>query len=852
MSTSIPSTPHNQKRDSKSGPIANVISTLRKDNRDQLLSLLSLDPQSNDVQQKMMVQDFNTSSSSSGMMNDEIQGNINHRQRLIFATDSLRKLLLYHTLFHHDRQSSSKQKRSTGNKIRTTYAHLTHEELALGLDAFNPYGIVNTRILFPNNNNTTSHNHNHNMTANGKNKHNGESSVFNIEHDLIQDADSGAISVILYFILPLPDHVKAVCKIIQSYTSQIKSSTTNATSTKIKHRIIFLSRCTKLCTQILYNENILPLPEYNNDNIVLNKKTTGVSSSSTTAAAAAAVGSTATTNLVNLQKNIVVHTLDIDLIPIEDDILTLLDSSTVMKDVSSIHGIPSSHVNCIASSIMKIQTIANSNNNHTNDNDGGKALNPNGFIPRIQSFGRVSESVVKRCFDLRLEEYYFSCMNSNNDKNGIDGEGNDSQYNRNQYNASSGDIQAMMVLDRRVDLVTPMLTPLTYEGLLDDVLSIETGILHVKTDIINPPDEEEDSGSRNDKSSLSNRSKGSKEKPPYTLLPLNDQDTLYVEVRDQHVEKFGSFLQEQAKALKESHANFSNKDKDLTEIHQFVKQIPIFTQNLKSLTHHIHLAELIKHTTIQSEFRQRWQLERSIVESESCFDAIEDLIASHYNVWRVLRLLCLHSLTNGGIKTSKLDALKREVVQTYGYEFVFLLQNLESIGLLRKKDTLWDTSSSSAYGTLRKQLQLIQPDVDPLNPDDVSYVSSGYAPISARIIQTSMRGWSGKEESLKELPGRGIDVDQKYPPEEYNVAMKQKVGSSLGEWAKQLKSNPGPHTDNGRQQKKPVLLVYFVGGITYAEIAAIRFMSKRSSFPYQIVCCTTKIINGTTLLQSLI
>ena len=61
------------------------------------------------------------------------------------------------------------------------------------------------------------------------------------------------------------------------------------------------------------------------------------------------------------------------------------------------------------------------------------------------------------------------------------------------------------------------------------------------------------------------------------VLGVHAGDTLFAEVRDQHVEKFGSFLQNQAMALKESHANFTNKGtkKDLSEIHQFVKQIPV-------------------------------------------------------------------------------------------------------------------------------------------------------------------------------------------------------------------------------------------------------------------------------------
>ena len=894
----IPSTPHNQKRDSQSGPVPNLISTLRHDNRDQLIALLKLDPHSNDVSLAMTAPDTSTTSNSNGVgVRSDVstaaghaQQPIAHRQRLVFATDSLRKLLLYHTLFQPDH--NQKKNAAKRGMTKTSNSHLNHDELALGLDAYNPFGIVNTRILFPNNHitgNTTlplhsdviSNNgggggiHGANgefmttstttnmqgtetiynpLSSNSSGKNNHPSSLFNIHHDLIHDENGGkdAVSVILYFILPLPDHVKAVCKIIQGYTHESSTSipsrrknsfpTNNPfeqqqqqqqSNQKVKHRIVFLTRCTKLCTQILYNENILPLPEYNNDNIGSSNHHRHHHNTSSV--------------LVNIQKNVVVHDLDIDLVPIEDDILTLLDTSCVLKDVSSINGIPSMHVNSVASSIMKIQSICNNDD----DGDNSSVDDGMGYIPRIQTFGKISESVLRRCFDLRREEYYDISMSTSNKENYEDESGCDQKY------YGGGDIQAMMIIDRRIDMVTPMLTPLTYEGLLDDALSIETGILHVKTDIISPPEDEDDSNKSKTDSigSLSRQTKKSdkKEKPFFTLLPLNDQDTLYVEVRDQHVEKFGKFLQEQAKALKESHANFSNKDKDLTEIHMFVKQIPIFTQNLKSLTHHIHLAELIKHTTMQSEFRQRWQLERSILESESCFDAIEDLIASQFNVWRVLRLMCLHSLANGGIKSSKLDTLKRDVVQTYGYEFVFLLQNLETIGLLRKKDTLWDTSSSSAYGTLRKQLKLIQPDVDPNDPDDVSYVSSGYAPISSRIIQTAVEGWTGKEDVLKELPGRVIDVEQKYPPEEYGAALKRSIGSPLGTWVKQLmKLRKQAIEFEHTQKKKPVLLVYFVGGVTYAEIAAIRFLSKRSGFPFTIVCCTTKIINGTSLLQSLV
>ena len=48
------------------------------------------------------------------------------------------------------------------------------------------------------------------------------------------------------------------------------------------------------------------------------------------------------------------------------------------------------------------------------------------------------------------------------------------------------------------------------------------------------------------------------------------------------------------------------------------------------------------------------------------------------------------------------------------------------------------------------------------------------------------------------------------------------------------------------------MLVYFIGGVTFMEIAALRFLSTQPDFPFRIVICTTKLINGDTFLQSLV
>ena len=51
--------------------------------------------------------------------------------------------------------------------------------------------------------------------------------------------------------------------------------------------------------------------------------------------------------------------------------------------------------------------------------------------------------------------------------------------------------------------------------------------------------------------------------------------------------------------------------------------------------------------------------------------------------------------------------------------------------------------------------------------------------------------------------------------------------------------------------KKRKVLVYFLGGINYAEIAAIRFLQKL--FPmYRFIIATTSIINGETALRQML
>jgi hypothetical protein len=134
-------------------------------------------------------------------------------------------------------------------------------------------------------------------------------------------------------------------------------------------------------------------------------------------------------------------------------------------------------------------------------------------------------------------------------------------------------------------------------------------------------------------------------------LILNNNDSIFAEIRNLSIERIGSFMQEKAIHIRERYAAFKgNKDASLAEIHEFVKKIPKLTKDFKSLNQHIHIAEHLKKQTDSREFRERWQSERAMLEGEIYLDQIEDIIYADVNrsmLWFVLRLLCLQSLTSG-------------------------------------------------------------------------------------------------------------------------------------------------------------------------------------------------------------
>ncbi|CAN1238272.1 Vacuolar protein-sorting-associated protein 33 homolog [Linum grandiflorum] len=368
------------------------------------------------------------------------------------------------------------------------------------------------------------------------------------------------------------------------------------------------------------------------------------------------------------------------------------------------------------------------------------------------------------------------------------------------------EINTVILLDREVDMVTPMCSQLTYEGLIDEFFHINNGSVELDASILGAQQQE-----------------GKKMKHP-----LNSSDKLFKETRDLNFEVVVQVLRQKATSMKEDYAEMTTTNQSVSELKDFVKKL----NSLPEMTRHINLAQQLTTFTSKQSFLARLNMEHTIVEAESydiCFEHIEELIHKQEPLISVLRLLILFSVTNSGLPKKQFDYLRRELLHSYGFEHIATLNNLEKAGLLKKQE------SRSNWLTIKRALQLVVEDTDTANPNDIAYVFSGYAPLSIRLVQHAIRsGWRPMEEILRMLPGPHSET--------------KRVSCVLSVCLWSL--NPTPPYFRVADGRRSLVLVVFIGGVTFAEIAALRFLSAQEGMAYDLMIATTKMISGNSLTES--
>lgn len=419
----------------------------------------------------------------------------------------------------------------------------------------------------------------------------------------------------------------------------------------------------------------------------------------------------------------------------------------------------------------------------------------------------------------------------------------------------SASIESLIVIDRQVDPATVLLSQLTYEGLVEELFGIKDAQAEVDSSIVGaaPGTQPQGSSSRSPAAPTQQNLK--------RKIQLDSSDKLYDQLRDVNFAIVGGLLNKVARRL-ESDYESRHVAKSTSELRDFVNKLPGYQAEQQSLKIHTGLAEEIMKHTSSDLFTRILEVQQNLAagsDPTAQHETIEELIARDIPLPIILRLLCLESCISGGLRPKDLENFKRMILHAYGYQHLLTLDSLEKLQLLYPR-----TSSALSipnpiiggagevrtnYTYLRKVLRLIVDEVNEQDPNDIAYVYSGYAPLSVRLVQcivqkqyllsitkgsaaasngvgSAAHGWYGFEDALKNVRGTTFNKVQK--GDEHAVKTRQVLAGTGG---------------------KKTVVVFFLGGVTFTEIAALRFLAKQDEGRRKILICTTGIISGNKMMD---
>mmetsp|Transcript_88343 Transcript_88343/g.175657 ORF Transcript_88343/g.175657 Transcript_88343/m.175657 type:complete len:647 (-) Transcript_88343:209-2149(-) len=424
-----------------------------------------------------------------------------------------------------------------------------------------------------------------------------------------------------------------------------------------------------------------------------------------------------------------------------------------------------------------------------------------GVIPSVHAIGHAGKTIVDVMLRLRREEAVGEAVKElgptgESSQPGVPPVVRCSKQKDTNGTSQAPKIDEVIIIDRRVDLYSVLCSQFTYQALIDMVYGVQNN----QTDIGGA----EWCRDRNPKVSLS------------------PDDPFYREIRDLHIDKLGPLLQEKARAIQKT---YSEKDQVITpsEMGEYIKKFKIAQSAHPLLEIHINLAHDLRDAIQRDEYLADLRLEDEITaqSSSSCLEALENAIDDQKPFHEVLRLLCLYSVVNNGVKAKHLDELKKSIVRSYGFGHVLTLCNMEKVGMLNYHQ------GKSVWSGIKSKFNLLVEDTQA--ESDISYAYSGYAPLSVRLIQMTRslpKGWRSCQDALSLLYGPAQELQQL---------------PDGGAAAAEARDTGQPST----------VLVVFLGGITHAEVAALRRLSQLEEGRRTFLVLTTEFLSAKRLFDSM-
>ncbi|KAF4792582.1 VPS33B, late endosome and lysosome associated [Turdus rufiventris] len=335
---------------------------------------------------------------------------------------------------------------------------------------------------------------------------------------------------------------------------------------------------------------------------------------------------------------------------------------------------------------------------------------------------------------------------------------------------------------------------------------------------------------------------------------LNSQDKVFSQIRNEHFSSVFGFLSQKSRNLQAQYDR--RRGMDIKQMKDFVSQeLKGLKQEHRLLSLHIGACESIMKKKTKQDFQETIKAEHSLLEGFDIREStsfIEEHIDRQVSPIESLRLMCLLSITENGLVPKDYRSLKTQYLQSYGPEHLLTFHNLKRIGLLTEQsagetltavenkvsklvtdraagkitDAFNSLARKSNFRAISKKLGLIprlDGEYDLKMPRDMAYVFGGaYVPLSCKIIEQVLerRGWQGLEEVVRLLNGN------------------------------EFCASDSTVEDNPACEAQRVVLAVFLGGCTFSEIAALRFLGKERGCKF--IFLTTAITNSARMMEAMI
>lgn len=410
----------------------------------------------------------------------------------------------------------------------------------------------------------------------------------------------------------------------------------------------------------------------------------------------------------------------------------------------------------------------------------------------------------------------------------------------------SGLEKDLIVIERDVDPLTPLLTQLTYAGLLDDLHGISPN------------------GKLNGVDSV-------------TLQ--YQKDDVWDELKYLNFGALGPRLNQSARDLQDSY-DARHKAESVGEIRQFVDSLSSLQEKQKLLKMHTTLSSGILQGVANNEdyqFNRILELEQDLLlqnlDSKGSYDAITDLLyEGQVDLDRILRLACLSSTCKNGLKDKDYDTIKREFIDSFGIEVCFQLQRLTQIGIFSSKslaENLYTPMWKKEYRYISSWLDTL-PSVDEeerdqkgtaanhdaSHPKDATFAYCGVVPLTTRFVQllydrsVLSKNYSAQQPFiLSRAPS--IAKTTELFGQIYGKASIVKQES----WMPPIRKNKRRVTVGKQDQKKTsdIAIIVFLGGVTLGEVATIRYLQDRlreKDIAKRFIIVSDGLINGNRMVGS--